>query len=260
MFKKVLFTLMICGYANTSISQHNRQSTTHTIGWLNYFGNFVVSPKMAIHTEYQFRRNNLYADWQQSLLRTGFDYAPNAFLKLRIGYAWIETYPYGEIPIQLFGKTLTEHRTFQKISLSQKFNTIEYSNRFMFEQRWIGTYFHSSQVKEATFLFANRFRFLTKLQIPFNTRILKKKKSPYLACSNETFIGFGKNVKENVFDQNRLILLVGGKLSPHFRVELGFINQVLQLAREINNQNYFQYNNGLILNTYYNFNLLKDSQ
>ena len=71
------------------------------------------------------------------------------------------------------------------------------------------------------------------------------------------FIGFGKNVNVNVFDQNRVAVLLGYKFSPSLRIEGGYLNQTVQLGREVNGRNVFQYNNGIILNTYLNLNLKK---
>ena len=46
--------------------------------------------------------------------------------------------------------------------------------------------------------------------------------------------------------------MVGYKANKYFRIEGGFINQIVQLGREINNRNVFQYNSGVILNSYFN--------
>jgi hypothetical protein len=39
------------------------------------------------------------------------------------------------------------------------------------------------------------------------------------------------------------------------RIEAGYLNQTLQLGRELNNRNVFQNNNGIIINTNFNFDL-----
>ncbi|MDV7390030.1 hypothetical protein RZS08_01700, partial [Arthrospira platensis SPKY1] len=64
---------------------------------------------------------------------------------------------------------------------------------------------------------------------------------------------FGENVAANIFDQNRIGVVLGYRLNSNFRVEGGFLNQIVQFGRTINNRNVFQYNNGLIINTYLNF-------
>jgi hypothetical protein len=75
----------------------------------------------------------------------------------------------------------------------------------------------------------------------------------YTAFYNEIFIGFGRNVGENVFDQNRVSILIGYRANKNFRAEAGFLNQTVQLGREIEDKNVFQFNNGLIINTYFSF-------
>ena len=81
--------------------------------------------------------------------------------------------------------------------------------------------------------------------------------TPYLAVYDEVFLGFGKNVNENIFDQNRFGILLGYKFSPTLRIEGGFLSQIVQLGREVENRNVFQYNNGIIINSVFNFDLSK---
>ncbi|MBU3744200.1 MAG: DUF2490 domain-containing protein, partial [Sediminibacterium sp.] len=59
------------------LAQSNRINTHNTIGWYNYFGTFRLSNPISVHTEFQWRRNNLITDWQQSLLRVGINYQVN---------------------------------------------------------------------------------------------------------------------------------------------------------------------------------------
>jgi hypothetical protein len=59
-------------------AQNTRISNTNSIGWYNYFGTFKVSKKFGIHTEYQFRRNEVITERQQSLLRLGVNYQLNS--------------------------------------------------------------------------------------------------------------------------------------------------------------------------------------
>jgi hypothetical protein len=92
------------------------------------------------------------------------------------------------------------------------------------------------------------------MQIPLKGKEIKDK-TTYLAIYDEFFIGFGKHVNENIFDQNRVGILLGYRFSPSIRIEAGYLNQTLQLGREVNNRNIFQYNNGLIINANFNIDL-----
>lgn len=110
----ITLTLFFVLITNSNVfSQNIRLNTNGTIGWYNYFGAFKLNEKFGLHTEYQFRRDNVITDWQQSLLRVGVNYNLNPRVQFRAGYAWIETFNYGEIPINGFGKDFTEHRLFQ---------------------------------------------------------------------------------------------------------------------------------------------------
>ncbi len=251
-----IFTILLLLFFQSSFAQNTRLNDHNSIGWYNYFGTFKVSEKIGIHTEYQFRRNQIIPEWQQSLLRIGVNYQINPKVQLRIGYAWIETFPYGEIPINGMGKDFTEHRLFQMATITDKVSIVDLSHRFMLEQRWVGRYSNANLIKEDEFPLLNRFRYMLRFQIPLKGNEIKDK-TPYFAVYDEIFIGFGKNVNENIFDQNRIGVLFGYRFSPNVRIEAGYLNQILQLGREVNNRNVFQQNNGIILNANFNIDLTK---
>lgn len=231
-------------------AQNVRFTDRNSIGWFNYFGTIKLKTKWSLHTEYQWRRVQIIKDWQQSLLRIGVNYQLNNDVQFRLGYAWAETFAYGDIPLNAFGKQFTEHRTYQMATINDKIGKVSLSHRFMLEQRWLGRYTSATDTKDDDFLFMNRMRYMIKGQIPL---INYETNSIYAAAYNEILIGFGKNVGENIFDQNRIGLLLGKTINNSFRIEAGYLNQIVQLGREVNNRNVFQYNNGVILNTYFNF-------
>ena len=97
-------------------------------------------------------------------------------------------------------------------------------------------------------------RYMFRMQIPLKGKTIIDG-TPYVALYDEIFVGFGKNVNANVFDQNRLGVLLGYRFNNKLRVEGGYLNQIVQFGRRINNSNIFQYNNGIILNAYLNVDL-----
>jgi hypothetical protein len=54
-------------------------------------------------------------------------------------------------------------------------------------------------------------------------------------------------VGANIFDQNRIGLLLNYRFSNLVQMEAGYINQTLQQGRNINNLPVFQYNNGFVI-------------
>lgn len=253
--KLLLFAFLII-ISQVSFAQNNRLNHNNAIGWYNYFGTFKVSNKFGLHTEYQWRRDNIIANWQQSLLRVGVNYNLNPRVLFRVGYAWIETFPYGEYPINGLGRDFSEHRIFEMVQLSHKEGIVDFSHRFMLEQRFVGRYSSVNETTEDEFPLLNRLRYMIRLQVPLKGKEIKDK-TPYVAVYDEIFVGFGENVNANIFDQNRFGALLGYRFNKNVRIEAGYINQILQFGRQINGQNVFQNNSGLILNANFNFDLTK---
>ena len=252
----LLFTAFLLTANSATFGQNNRLNTNNNIGWYSYVGTFKVAEKFGLHTEYVWRRDKTITDWQQSLLRVGANYNLNPRVLFRLGYAYVETYPYGEYPINGLGRDFNEHRIFEMVQLSHKEGVIDFSHRFMLEQRFVGRYSSANQTTEDEFPLLNRLRYLVRLQIPLNAKEMKDK-TAYIALYDEIFVGFGKNVNANVFDQNRIGVLLGYRFNKNVRIEGGYLNQTLQLGRQINGQNVFQNNNGLIINTNFNIDLTK---
>lgn len=252
--RTLIFSIVLLLVSIAVNAQNNRINTQGTIGWYNYFGTFKLSEKIGIHTEYQWRRDNLISEWQQSLLRVGINYQLRPGILFRAGYAWIETFPYGEIPLNGLGRDFSEHRIFEMLQLSHKEGIIDFSHRFMLEQRFVGRYSTANVPAEDEFPLLHRMRYMMRLQIPLKGKEVKDK-TPYMVLYDEIFIGFGKNVNANIFDQNRIGILLGYRFNKNFRMEGGYLNQIVQFGRQINGSNIFQNNHGLIVNANFNFDL-----
>lgn len=256
MKKYIFFLLYLVTVTTAAFSQNTRLSDYNSIGWYNHFLNCKLSAKFGLHAEYQWRRTNLITDWQQSLLRVGVNCNLNARVLFRVGYAWIETYPYGVYSINGLGRDFTEHRIYEMLQFTHKEGILDFSHRLMLEQRFVGRYSSASLNQEDEYPLLHRVRYMMRVQIPLKGKEIKDK-TPYLAFYDEVFIGFGKNVNANIFDQNRFGALIGYRFTKYIRLEVGFMNQIAQLGRQVNKQSIFQYNNGLIVNTYFNIDVSK---
>jgi hypothetical protein len=244
--RKALFIITILTLTGQfSFSQSNRLSEKNSIGWFTTTITPQISKKVSLHAEYQWRRANFLKYWQQSLVRGGVTYKVHPQISVQVGYAWAPTFPFGTYTPSAVPKVFPEHRIYEQIVLSSTIGKSTLTNRLRLEQRWVGR-FTSLDDDDPEFVFLNRFRFMPRLDYPITEKW-------YAAVYDEILIGFGKNVGENIFDQNRIGAMVGYKASKLFRVEGGFVNQTLQLGREIDNKNVIQYNNGFLLNTYFNF-------
>jgi hypothetical protein len=228
-------------------SQDQRLADNNTIGWFVYTGTFKIKPKLAIHTEYQWRRVNGLKDWQQGLLRTGINYAVHKDVSLNAGYAFTETFPYGDYPN---ANAFPEHRIFEQVVLKQAINMIELSHRFTLEQRFVGKVVFENNKKNTDWNFLNRVRYRLRTETPFDVKHNNKWR---IILQDELFIGWGKNIGGNIFDQNRIGVLLGYRLNKSIKLEAGYINQILQQGKRVNNKAVFQYNNGFMLATHLAF-------
>lgn len=252
--QKLCLCLLLLGSSCLLFSQNTRINDHNHIGWLAAFLSYKIGGKWSLHGEYQWRRDDYVARWQQSLLRTGIGFHASPKIQFRLGYAWIETYAYGDYPLHESGKQFTEHRLYEMAILADKIRCLDLSHRFVLEQRWVGRYTHANLKKEDDFPLMNRVRYMFRMQMPLKGVTIDDRE-PYVAAYDEIMLGFGKNVNENVYDQNRIGLLLGYRFNTRFRVEGGYFNQILQLGREIrlasdpnNPRNVFQYNAGFIVN------------
>jgi hypothetical protein len=243
--KKIVPVALFVMMLSNSYSQNTRLTEQNTIGWFSTTITPKITSKISGHIEYLWRRDNFVKDWQQSLLRTGVNFKIHPQITLHAGYAWIETYPYGTYPLAAIPKRFPEHRIYEQVVVNSTVGKTSIMHRLRLEQRWLGRFTSTTSDKPERFVYLNRLRYMPRVDVPLSSKI-------YASIYDEVLIGFGKNVNENVFDQNRVGLMVGYKAKKYFRIEGGFINQIVQLGREINNRNVFQYNSGLIVNSYFN--------
>jgi Protein of unknown function (DUF2490) len=226
-------------------AQNDRLNDFNNIYWLQSINTFNLNKKWSLHLEYQWRRENGLKDWQQSLLRVGANYKLNENITGHVGYGWVETFPYGDFPIASAG-TFPEHRLYEQITFRLPVNKWTFSHRFRIEQRWLrkvkaGTS-SNREIEDWTFL--HRFRYQFRTQYPFWK---KDNRQLYGAIADEIFIGAGKNLGINIFDQNRIFVLLGLRGNKNISLELGYLNQTLQQGRRINNKSIIQRNNGVVL-------------
>jgi Protein of unknown function (DUF2490) len=230
------------------VAQNDRVNDHNYLNWVQTFNTISLNKKWSLHLEYQWRRDEGLKYWQQSLLRIGANYKLNDNITAHLGYGWIETFPYGDYPIANNG-TFPEHRIYEQISFRQPINKWTFTHRFRIEQRWLGRVKPRTDREIEDWLFLHRFRYQFRMQHPFYS---KGDKQLYGAAADEVFIGAGKNVGVNIFDQNRILLLAGYKFNKRFLLEAGYFNQTLQQGRRINNSTIMQRNNGWVLSSYLN--------
>jgi hypothetical protein len=204
-------------------AQRTYSANTHT--WAVYNGDHKFSKKWGLHFDAHFRRHDVLADWQQIVVRPGLNYHLSDQVFATVGYAFVETWPYGE---QAARSRFFENRTWQQLQFRNQSGRVEWSNRLRLEQRWVhapalrtdGTYAAGDAVH------TNRMRWMNRMSVPFRGQKIVDK-SLFFTAWNEAFVSFGKNVKLNVFDQNRAFAGLGYRIPKVGRLEAGYLNQLI---------------------------------
>jgi Protein of unknown function (DUF2490) len=223
---------------NTAFAQTERIKDHNTNGWYMYFGDHKFAEKWGVHAEVQLRRHNTIKDPQQLLIRTGINYDLTPSAMFTLGYGFIETHPYGDYPA---AATFPEQRLYQQLQLKGNLSRLGLAHRYRLEQRWI------KQPDATDYTYLNRARYMLKATLPLAGTSLEPKEF-FLAAYDEVFVGFGENVKQNIFDQNRAYAALGYKISKTASLELGYLNQIVQKSNGV----VFEHNHTLQVSFFHN--------
>ncbi len=190
-----------------------RDVVDQQMSWYMLFGNHRLTDQVGLHTEYQFRRTGLGADWQQSLLRVGLDWHRDAQHVVTGGYGWIRSFPYGEQPIT---ETFDEHRIWQQLVTKSVTGQFKWVHRYRLEQRLMQ--FSSGS------RWQHRARYFMQVKWPVPNH-------PEWAVTayEEAFIGLRAldTPVSNLLQQNRMSVALNRKWEGGTSVQVGYLRQVL---------------------------------
>jgi len=219
-FRFNLFALLLLAASLGSARADEIANNTNL--WLNYVGDHpLFGSKVGIHLEVQNRLSEWGEDWQQLLLRPGLNYAFSPALSVSVGYAYVRTYPYGDLPVL---HEFDEHRIWEQVIYKHELAGLEWQHRLRLEQRWIEEVASfDGEWRTTNWRGEQRIRYMLRTNIP-----LTRDKKTYLALWNEVFVNFGGNIDRNHFDQNRAFIGIGRQLGESTKLEVGFLEQTLQ--------------------------------
>ncbi|MGB1384302.1 MAG: DUF2490 domain-containing protein [Flavobacteriales bacterium] len=196
-----------------------RDVVDQQMSWYMLFGNHRLTRQLGLHTEYQFRRTGLGADWQQSLLRFGLDWHRDDQHVVTGGYGWIRSFPYGEQPI---AETFDEHRIWQQLVIKSVTGQFKWVHRYRLEQRLMQ--FSSGS------RWQHRARYFMQVKWPVPNH-------PEWAVTayEEAFIGLRAldTPVSNLLQQNRMSVALNRKWEGGTSVQVGYLRQVLIKGREL---------------------------
>lgn len=196
--------------------------------WLAYLGVHPISPRWRVQLEAQLRQTEGVRQPQQRLYRTALLRGLGPRARAGAGYALVRSYPPDEFvatPVPF-----TEHRAYQQLDLNMGAGPLVVDHRYRLEQRFaerLGV--GASALRRVGWTYTNRARYLLRATLAPGGGA-PTAGEPYLTAYDELFVGFGRNVRSNVFDQNRAFVGVGYRWTPVLRAEVGYQNHYVLRA------------------------------
>jgi Protein of unknown function (DUF2490) len=219
-WKNVLAVLvLLLGAGEVSFAQQ-ATNTSGSNAWLNILSDARLGQRWGLHSDVQLRRaKDSYQP--QRLARIGINYHVAKSLQLTTGYAYASSYFYNDYAS---ASPRPEHRLYQQALLREDSGRVHTQHRYRLEQRWV----HRPGDAHATYL--NRMRYQLRLVVPIGNKGKMGVGTPYVAGSDEVFLGFGKSAGRSFFDQNRAYLALGYQFTAATAVEVGYQHQMVQPA------------------------------
>jgi len=239
--------------APVGFGQSPRLTDHNTLGWFVYSGDHRVTEKWAVHTEYQSRRVNWLRSPQNQLARLGLVRTLSARVQASAGYTYFQTHRYGRYPT-VQSQAAPEQRLYEDLTLQDEpLGRLSLTHRLRLEQRWLGARGPDGRGRVRDWEFQNRIRYQLAGEWALQGLTVDDGEW-YLNAFDELFIGFGRNVGNNVFNQNRLSGGLGYRFKEHAKVELNYLSQISQHATPdlVTNRPVFELNQGFRLNVLYN--------
>ena len=105
---------------------------------------------------------------------------------------------------------------------------VSLQHRYRLEQRYIGEMSTTPDgpPQRVAWRYENRFRYMLRADLALTQR--EGRPDWYIGTYNEVAVNFGRNVAANVFDQNRAYLALGKSVNRSWKVEAGYLNQLVQ--------------------------------
>lgn len=230
----------------------DRDSREQLNGWINVRSDVQLSRRWYVEPELVLRMSGPVSEMAQAFPRVGVRFQPLPALMFNWGYAYVETWPYGKLPVPL---QFPEHRMWQQVQLSQSVGRVSVSHRYRLEQRWLGRMaLEGGERRLQNWVRSNRMRYRLQAVVPLQGPTLDDGEF-YANLSDEPFLNWGANIKGNVFDQNRLSATLGRRVSKALRVEVGYLEQLLQKP----DGRTLERNHTLVFNVLSNFSLAGDA-
>lgn len=204
--------LSFSGYSQKTITSQQQI-------WFAYLQNLKINDRFSIQTDIQERHFIAPVKQGQFLMRSTFKTAIRENWDFGVGFAFFLSNTDPSIDYNL---EVPEVRPYIEFNNKQPFKRVMISHRYRLESR----FFHNVNGKELAdgFSFGSmRFRYQFGLDILLNKP--KEDKNTFkLRVLDEMMLNFGSKIKYNLFDQNRVYVMLQYAPVRSVAFEIGYLN------------------------------------
>ncbi len=192
----ILFTA--CYFSSTAQTT-GKKITTRPVSWNSYFNTLQLSSKWSVTSDISERffldNGNQFQFFLRSManVNLGQNWTAGA------GFAYIKSRTFDPASTSTLG--VPELRPYQELSYRQKLDKITLSHRYRIEERYLRKIASDKLTDGYNF----NFRFRYQLALDYNLYKSKDNtRSLNFRAADEIMINAGKNIVNNMFDQNRV--------------------------------------------------------
>lgn len=192
--------------------------------WLGYMSQTRLSEHWGIWLDLHLRtREDFITDLSTGIIRPGITYYASERLRFTAGYAYVNFFPADDHP----GVSQPEHRPWQQVYWQVPGNRSRLVNTIRLEERYRRKIKDADELAEG-YNFNFRARYSNALLLPLSRNAFAGN-TLSISLNNEVLVNFGKNVVNNYFDQNRLLIGFAYHMNSKDYLQFGYMNLFQQL-------------------------------
>lgn len=223
MIRRISIVLFAASLLAPRSAAAQRETFENVNGWVAWFGETAINSRWSFDHDLQWRMSGPFSEFAQGLWRGSLRINQSPNIRWSLGYAGTTTHPYGELPIAF---TAPEHRAFADLKVLHSAGRASFTHRYRYERRFLGRVTSASGDVDR-WVPTNRIRYQARVTLPLQGKTLETGEF-YFQLTDELFMNWGSEIASNIFDQNRLQFMVGRRMSDKLRLEVGYLDQLIQ--------------------------------
>lgn len=221
---KNLYTFLLILLGTAAWAQERQVNHDEQL-WMGYFNQTRFTDRWGMWADVHFRaKEGFVSEPSRFIGRLGLTYYIGDELKLTNGYAFINHYPEeGHENI-----SMPEHRIWHQLQMHVKEGKVRMMQWLRLEERFRRNILNDTELADG-YRFDTRLRYNFLVNVPLTKKGFSKGGLAWV-INDEVMLNLSRNVRYNVFDQNRFFSGFAYYLGAHTNLQVGYMNVFQQKA------------------------------